>query len=63
MNLGRDTGYPESLRSFTQFPRANTGRVPRSGHYSVFPNLFRFIIHQPTYHPTLYSLNAENAVK
>jgi hypothetical protein len=33
--------------------------VPQSGHDRFLPKPLKFIIHQPSYHPALYSLDKE----
>jgi hypothetical protein len=53
-NLGRDTGYPEGFRGFSQSTHANAGTVPRLGqdHFHLQP--YEFIIQQ-SYPSPLYS--------
>lgn len=39
------------------------GRGPRKGHDCFLPNLYQFIIHLSTFHPTVYSPETESVVK
>jgi hypothetical protein len=48
---------------FPQSIQATTGMVPRLGHDRFLPNPFRIIIHQSSYHLTLYSLATNSVVK
>jgi hypothetical protein len=54
-NVGRETSCPD--RNVSCFPRSfqkNTESVPSLDHDHFFPDVFQFITHEPSYHPTLY---------
>jgi hypothetical protein len=43
--------------------QANTAIVSRSGHDPFLLNSFKFIIHQSSYHPTLFNRNIDSGVQ
>jgi hypothetical protein len=54
-NLGQDIIYPtEVIRGFPQSLQAHSRKVPQPGYDRFRPSPFQFIIHQTSYHLTIF---------
>jgi hypothetical protein len=60
---GLDIGQRGVIRGLPQSLRANVRMIPRLGQGRFLPDPFKIIIHLLSIHSTLYSLDAESAVK